>query len=245
MSFWVIRKRPVELSTWHRKSLYKGLVRPTLEYTQIVWSPYSDTLKSLNMTTLSCRRARGDMLETFKIKVHQQTVHHWTALSPQPADGGDDHQLKLEKGRARLDVHIHSSQWVINLWCGTLSRKKSSPPRHWTLSRTGLIATALEECRLRFRLRLRLPSPSLPTQLNRSTSPRHYSPLTRHDQMSDHWPAYRFEEPSPLKRISVSVDWIYKLCRVCLWVWRHSHSHSHRHRYLLCSSILIIAHARR
>ena len=71
---------------------------------------YSERLKKLNLTTLSCRRAsRGDMLETF-IKylngqyntapiLHLDTRTHGTTTR--------GHQLKLEKGRSRLDVRKH------------------------------------------------------------------------------------------------------------------------------------------
>ena len=70
--------------------IVEGLIRPKLEYAQAVWNPhlqgniyavqrratklipgfsnleYIERLKKLNFTTLVCRRARGDMLETFK-----------------------------------------------------------------------------------------------------------------------------------------------------------------------------------
>ena len=74
--------------------LFKGLVRPHLEYAQAVWSPksktlikkieevqkratklipgfynlsYQDRLKKLKLPTLAYRRARGDMIEIYKM----------------------------------------------------------------------------------------------------------------------------------------------------------------------------------
>ena len=74
--------------------LFKGLVRPHLEYAQAVWSPqsktlirkieevqkratklipgfynlsYQDRLRKLNLPTLAYRRARGDMIEVYKM----------------------------------------------------------------------------------------------------------------------------------------------------------------------------------
>ena len=76
------------------KRLFKAIVRPHLEYCHAVWNPhklkhidalenvqrratrfvpslkglsYVDRLKKLNLPTLVYRRARGDMIETFKI----------------------------------------------------------------------------------------------------------------------------------------------------------------------------------
>ena len=79
---------------------------------------YSERLKKLNVTTLICRRARGDMLETFKYLkgqynsapiLHLDTRTHGTTTR--------GHQLKLEKGRSRQDVRKHFfTQRVVNLW---------------------------------------------------------------------------------------------------------------------------------
>ena len=79
---------------------------------------YSERLKKLNLTTFVCRIARGDMLETFKYLngqynsapiLHLDTRTHGTTTR--------GHQLKLEKGRSRIDVRKHFfTQRVVNLW---------------------------------------------------------------------------------------------------------------------------------
>ena len=84
----------VRLDTYNFNLLYKSLVRPDLEYGNIIWSPllksdinllkntqgrathfipninilsYHERLEKLDLPTLSYRRFRGSMIETFKI----------------------------------------------------------------------------------------------------------------------------------------------------------------------------------
>ncbi|XP_076030414.1 uncharacterized protein LOC143018713 [Oratosquilla oratoria] len=90
----LIRRTFVTLDATIFKSLFVALVRPHLEYANQVWSPhlvkdiemvenvqrratrmvpelkglsYEERLRRLNLPTLAYRRARGDMIETYKI----------------------------------------------------------------------------------------------------------------------------------------------------------------------------------
>ena len=71
---------------------------------------YTERLNKLNLTTLVCRRARGDMLETFKYlngQYNSAPILHLDTTTRTHGTTTHGHQLKLEKGRSRLDVRKH------------------------------------------------------------------------------------------------------------------------------------------
>ena len=95
-SFLHVKKKPF-------KKLYKTLIRPHLEYGNIIWNPrfkkdidaiervqrratklvgsvrnlpYSERLKALNLPTLAYRRFRGDMIQTYKILNGKEDIEY-------------------------------------------------------------------------------------------------------------------------------------------------------------------------
>ena len=124
--------------------LFKALVRPTLEYANVVWFPakrkdinalenvqrrytkcivgmkdipYEERLKTLNLPTLEYRRIRGDMIEAFKI-THNIYDHRVTEnLLKLDKKSTRNHGYKLEKQR------VNSTQYqnfftnrIVNVW---------------------------------------------------------------------------------------------------------------------------------
>ncbi|KAL8561621.1 hypothetical protein ACOMHN_001353 [Nucella lapillus] len=110
--------------------LFKGLVRPILEYGHSVWQPcqktlcsdiedvqrratrllgslknkpYPERLRALKLPTLEHRRLRGDMVEVFKY-LHgcYEVLQPELTLASGRAPRG--HSLKLQKDRYRLDL---------------------------------------------------------------------------------------------------------------------------------------------
>ena len=125
--------------------LYKALVRPRLEYCVQAWNPnfvkdiellegvqrratkiiegfsnlsYEERLKRANLTTLTKRRVRGDLIETFKILKGIEKIDYnkfFTLANNEKNVRG--HSLKLEKKRCNSDVRKHFfSQRVVNNW---------------------------------------------------------------------------------------------------------------------------------
>ena len=113
-----------------QKKLYTTFVRPHLEYAQSVWAPhlqkytdilekvqiqatgivdglssleYPERLKKLELPTLVYRRARGDMIETYKhlhiydpdsipqkyfeLQRHESRIHNYQLVWKKPSDG--------------------------------------------------------------------------------------------------------------------------------------------------------------
>ena len=124
--------------------IYKSLVRSHVEYAVSVWNPYKDylindiekvqkratklvkglraksyieRLKILQLPTLKFRRARGDMIEVFKIltKRYDDQVGPLLIRSSNVRTRG--HPLKLETARAGYDLRKYSFTCrVVSLW---------------------------------------------------------------------------------------------------------------------------------
>ena len=117
-------------------TLYKSLVRPHLEYANQIWAPhlvkhvtalenvqhratkaipglkdleYNQRLSVLKLPTLSYRRLRGDMIETYKIltgKYDKDVTEGFFKLRQDSDTRG--HSLKIFKERPRLESRKHS-----------------------------------------------------------------------------------------------------------------------------------------
>ena len=139
----LIKKTIVNRDKMTILSLYKSVVRPHLEYCIQAWRPYlqrdidlmekvqrratklingmqdltyEERLKALGLTTLECRRLRGDLIETFKILKGYELIES-TKFFKVKSDNTRGHSLKVEKGRSRLDPRKYSfSQRVVNYW---------------------------------------------------------------------------------------------------------------------------------
>ena len=126
-------------------NLYMALVRPLLEYCVQVWSPhlrkhinliegvqrratrmvpelkylsYEERLDKLKLTTLEERRARGDMIETYKIITGKEKVNPRKFFQMVPdREGPRARDKKIFKQRVNKDVRLHSfTQRVNNGW---------------------------------------------------------------------------------------------------------------------------------
>ena len=111
--------------------LYKGLVRPHLEYANVAWSPrlkkdalllenvqhratrlvpelaemeYEDRLKALKLPSLMYRRFRGDLIETYKFFHGLYDVPSEKLLPPDTDKPTRGHVFKLEKQSHNLGL---------------------------------------------------------------------------------------------------------------------------------------------
>ena len=125
--------------------LYKGFIRPHLEYAIQSWSPYlrkdidhlervqrratklvkgltslsyEKRLQDLQLTSLEKRRLRGDLIEVFKLVTGKEHIDYTNLL--QLDDTGHDtrgHRYKLKKRRSRLDIPKYFfSNRIVSLW---------------------------------------------------------------------------------------------------------------------------------
>jgi hypothetical protein len=139
----LIRRSFVYIDIPTFRNLFKVIVRPHLEYGNLIWSPrtkmdrdaiegvqrratklvpglkdksYEDRLHVLNLPTLEYRRRRGDMLELYKY-THglYQLDTPWMNLDPSPVTRG--HNFKLKKLNCRTDLRKNVFSYrVVNAW---------------------------------------------------------------------------------------------------------------------------------
>jgi ribonuclease P/MRP protein subunit RPP40 len=77
---------------------------------------YEERLKFLDMTTLETRRARGDLIEVFKIMKGLEDVNKekFFTMDKRCTKG---HELKIFKPNCRLDCRKYAfSHRIINMW---------------------------------------------------------------------------------------------------------------------------------
>ena len=124
--------------------LFKGLVRPKLEYCVQAWRPflkgdiknlervqrratrlihecrglkYSDRLEVTGLTSLEDRRTRGDLIEVFKMVKGISKMDYKSFFKLDETSRTRGHKFKLIKDRSRLDIRKHYfSQRVVNDW---------------------------------------------------------------------------------------------------------------------------------
>ena len=139
----MIRRSFVFLDKSTFKNLFKVIVRPHLEYGNIIWAPrtkkdrdliesvqrratklvpglyektYEERLKILDLPSLEYRRKRGDMIEMFKFMTNKYQVSTpWLILDDSTATRG--HRFKLKKQSCKSDIRKNVfSLRVFNLW---------------------------------------------------------------------------------------------------------------------------------
>ena len=138
----IVRRTFASLDEVTMLYLFKGLIRPLLEYGQAAWSPYKlseqrklesvqrratkmipgfrnlsyrERLIKLKLPSLSHRRRRGDMIDAYKYLTGiYDTQHNLFSKSQRRSRG---HRMKLDKKFSRLDIRKHFfSNRVVDMW---------------------------------------------------------------------------------------------------------------------------------
>ena len=135
--------------------LFTTLVKPHLEYGNIIWSPrfkmdsteiekvqrratklipslrnlcYEDRLRKLKLPSLWQRRRRGDMIQVYKITSGIDRIDPQLFFCRPEKSSTRGHSQKLTKQHSRTDLRSFSAKgsWTI----GTHSQKRQSQARH-------------------------------------------------------------------------------------------------------------------
>ena len=140
----VIKKAYTTLDADTISTLYKGMVRPLLEYGNVIWGPhyrldmktieavqrratklvdelrdkpYKERLKTLKLPSLIYRRRCGDMITMYKLQKGLVRVDLKELFNPLEFSKTRGHQYRVHKGKATKQQRSFSfSQRVINSW---------------------------------------------------------------------------------------------------------------------------------
>ena len=125
-------------------TLYKAMVRPLLEYGNVIWGPhyrmdmksvesvqrratrlipelhdkpYKERLEALRLPSLIYRRRRGDMIVMYKLQQGMVRINPTDLFNPIEFTKTRGHQYRVHKGKATKQQRVSSfSQRVINDW---------------------------------------------------------------------------------------------------------------------------------
>ena len=140
----VVKKTYTTRDATSISTLYKSMVRPHLEYGNVIWGPfyvgdaksveavqrratklipelknlpYELRLKSLNLPSLVYRRKRGDMIQVYKIMNGLVRVNKDDFFHPSRHEQTRGHNQRIAKDKATKKVRINAfSKRVINDW---------------------------------------------------------------------------------------------------------------------------------
>ena len=134
--------------------LYKSVVRPHLEYANVIWHPmlkghqtmienvqrratkmvdslknlsYVDRLKQLNLPSIKYRQMRGDLIQTYKIIHNIDNLDKDSFFRLNPSNNTRNSHLKLEKEFSKSSTRSNFlSNRIKNLWNGLPERVKAA-----------------------------------------------------------------------------------------------------------------------
>ena len=140
----VIKKTFKTRDAFTISTLYKSLVRPHLEYGNVIWgphyagdkkmiesvqrratkmvsglheTPYGERLKILNLPSLDYRRSRGDMIQCFKIMKDLVRMKKNEIFTPIPSSNTRGHSMRVLRLGAKKFARINTfSRRVIRDW---------------------------------------------------------------------------------------------------------------------------------
>ena len=122
--------------------LYKSIVRPILEYGNVIWHPtlktlekdiedvqrratkmigkiknlpYPERLKKLQLPSLQHRRKRGDMIETYKYLTGKYTTERPTWITNNNQNRGNNYKLMKTRAKEKTRINFLTNR-VVNDW---------------------------------------------------------------------------------------------------------------------------------